>query len=694
MEKYQRKFIEEAKELLVSLETCLLELEKAPDNADLINEIFRIMHSLKGSGAMFGFSRISSLTHDFETVFSSIRSGQLIVSKFLIDLSFQALDLIRDLLKGVEGEGELNRYNKLIDQIQTISRHKVESEDRPFPPSKGIGLNIKRTEKKEKSIWLINFRPHPEILSEGNNPLYMLDELATMGEMISVPIFDQLVGSLSAFDPTKLTIGWNILLSSDSSDDSIKNVFLFVQEKSKLKISRLTSAYSGDLSEKISQIKNLLAVTEVIEKDLQALFIEDVVEDNRQADNNDSTEFDKPSNITNQISDESTVIDSNEITIRVPSGKLDDLMNLVSELITTQGQLATISENLKSPNLINLTEKYEKLIRQLREEAMEMSLISVNTLTVRFKRLVRDLSSKLDKKINLIIEGGETELDKTIIENLSEPLLHIIRNSIDHGIESPEQRIKLGKAETGEIRIRAFYSGSEVHIEITDDGKGINPSQVLKRAIERGIVDNQSALPENEILKLLFKPGFSTKDSVSEYSGRGVGMDVVAKKITELRGDVELSSKKGLGTKTLIKLPLTLTIMDGMLTEVGSTKYIVPISSVRKIYEIHIDDLKDSFNKLVTLEGKQYPFLLLSTEFEGKLPERDKLQLVLVEYEQVKMGLIVDHIIGEQQVVLKPLGTSLKKNRMFSGGSILGNGDIALVLDTNKLIKEFTTINT
>ncbi len=692
MERYQRKFVEEAKELLGKLEYSLLELEHKPDSSSIINEIFRVLHSLKGSGAMFGFSRISSLSHDLETVYSAIRSGQLIVSKFLIDVSFEALDLTRELLKGVEGESEIKRYKVVMDQIQTISRSKTEfGNEIPARTQENLKL-AESSLSEESSIWLIQFQPHEDILTDGNNPLYMLDELATMGEMISVPLIDKLPSGLSSYNPQKLFIGWNILLTTNCSEESIYNVFLFIQDQSEIKITCLTSAFTGKISERTSQIKNLLFDRTVDVQNLQSIFVEQKTPDNNEKTikpDGKQKEIKSVGKVNSGIED-SGPSETDEITIRVPSAKLDELMNLVSELITAQGQLATISENLKHPGLSNLSEKYEKLIRQLREQSMEMSLVSINTLTVRFKRLVRDLSQSLGKEIKLVVEGGETELDKTIIEHLSDPLLHIIRNSIDHGIETPAERKQIGKSETGEIRIRAYYSGAEVHIEISDDGKGIKAEDVIKRALERNLIDPGIRLSDKEALKLLCKPGFSMKDSISEYSGRGVGMDVVTNKITELRGDVEISSQSGMYTKILIKLPLTLTIMDGLLAEVGLTKYIVPVSAVRKIYETSLQELKNAFNNLINLEGRQYPFLLLSKEFDGKVPDSNRLQLILVEYEDQRMGLVVDRIVGERQVVLKPLGTSLKKNRMFSGGSIMGDGEIALVLDTNKLIKEFT----
>lgn len=694
MERYQIKFIEEARELLISLESSLLELEQKPGKMSLINEIFRVMHSLKGSGAMFGFTRISAFTHDLENIYSAIRSGSLMVSKHLIDVSFQSLDLIKELLKGSETSTQLNQLNELTNQLQLILSHKKDENSAPAPVSFAQQADNPISDHHELPLWLIRFVPHEDILTEGNDPLYMFDELNTHGELLIIPTYDKLP-ELSLVNPAKLFLEWNMLLWADVEKDVIESVFLFVKDLSGLEITSLKACYPPGNNDIREQLSSLLSRRDINYEGIEEVLRANIEEDSEQIKPT-STTLSASSREETQImmdteSPDVEELQSEEISIRVSSKKIDELMNLVSELITSQGQLMTLTENDKNSPLHQLSEKFESLIRQLREQAMEMSLISINTLTVRFKRMVRDLSSKLNKQVNLIVEGGETELDKTIIEHLSDPLLHIIRNAIDHGIESPEERKKLGKPETGEIVLKAFYSGAEVHIEISDNGKGIDKSLVHAKALERMLIEPMVQLSEKEIFQLLFKPGFSTLESVSEYSGRGVGMDVVARKISELRGDVVLSSQKGIGTKVLIKLPLTLTILDGLLIHVGKTKYIIPISSVRKIYELKLKDLENSFNNLISLEGIQYPFLVLSNEFNDSMPTQQNQQLILVEYEGKQMGLVVDNILGERQVVLKPLGPSLRKNRIFSGGSIMGDGEIALVLDTNKLITKFTS---
>jgi len=694
MERYQKKFIEEAKELLNSLESSLLELEQNPAKSSLINEIFRVMHSLKGSGAMFGFTRISSFTHDLETVYSGIRSGRLMVSKHLIDISFQSLDLIRDLLKGGETSTELDQLNKLTNQLQLILNQKKDKDSAPVPITFAEQTDKLLDKYCERPLWLIRFIPHEDILIEGNDPLYMIDELNTQGELLTVPTYEKLP-ELSLINPSKLFLEWNMLLWTDVEKEMIESVFLFVKDQSKVEITKLKACNPPSNTAIIDQLLVLLSKKRISLKSIEEL-LKVASEDTSNKTEVTSANLLSTSKEGVQKADQTEPTDteeilSEEISIRVSSKKIDELMNLVSELITSQGQLMTLTENKKNTPLYQLSEKFENLIRQLREQTMEMSLISINTLTVRFKRMIRDLSSTLNKKVNLIIEGGETELDKTIIEHLSDPLLHIIRNAIDHGIESPEVRKEMGKPEIGEIVLKAFYSGAEVHIEISDNGNGIDKNKVHAKALEKMLIEPMVQLSEKEIFQLLFKPGFSTMESVSEFSGRGVGMDVVARKISELRGDVVLSSQKGIGTKVLIKLPLTLTILDGLLTHVGETKYIIPISSVRKIYELNLKDLEASFNNLISLEGNQYPFLVLSKEFNDLVPKHKKQQLILVEYEGKRIGLVVDHIEGERQVVLKPLGPSLRKNRMFSGGSIMGDGEIALVIDTNKLIKKFTS---
>ncbi|MBP7170933.1 MAG: chemotaxis protein CheA, partial [Bacteroidales bacterium] len=383
--------------------------------------------------------------------------------------------------------------------------------------------------------------------------------------------------------------------------------------------------------------------------------------------------------------------DKTAASIRVSSDKLDHLMNLVSELVTTQARLSLFAEQTNVPGLAPIVENVHKLTRQLRDIAFSIVLIPIENLFGRFQRLVRDLSSELHKEVDFIVEGADTELDKTIIENLSDPLMHIIRNSMDHGIEDTRVRIANGKPAKGKIHLKAFYSGASVIIQVSDDGAGIDPEIIHAKAISKGLVPSDKKMSKKEILDLIFLPGFSTAKKVTDVSGRGVGMDVVKKKISDIRGEVEVESEVGRGTTITIKLPLTLSIIDGLLVSIDSSPFVIPLSSIDKIYAVDKESIYSSFNNLVTLDGTQIPFFSLRKEFNLQPSNEELEQVVVVNFEDNRVGLVVDYVIGEYQAVLKPLGKHYKSHDIFSGATILGDGTVALVMDTNKIIKMFAT---
>jgi two-component system chemotaxis sensor kinase CheA len=377
-------------------------------------------------------------------------------------------------------------------------------------------------------------------------------------------------------------------------------------------------------------------------------------------------------------------------SIRVASEKIDHMMNLVSELVTTQARLSLKAEQSNDGELLSIAENVQKLSRQLRDNAFDIALVPVETMLTRFQRLVRDLSSSMNKKVKFTAEGTETELDKNIIETLTDPLLHILRNSIDHGIETPEERAKKGKPEEGHILLKAYYSGASVHIQIHDDGKGIDVEKVKAKAIEKGIVDTNEKVSQRELYDLIFKSGFSTSDNVTDVSGRGVGMDVVKRKLAEIRGEVEIDSEVNVGTTLTVKLPLTLSIIDGLLVQIEDNSYVVPLSAVDKIYAARHNDVVDTFNNLIVLDGEQVPFFYLREEFALPESNSDMEEIVVVQYEDKRIGLVVDTVIGEYQAVLKSLGKMYKRQDIISGATILGDGTVALVLDTNKMIDQFS----
>ncbi len=378
-------------------------------------------------------------------------------------------------------------------------------------------------------------------------------------------------------------------------------------------------------------------------------------------------------------------------SIRVNSNKIDELVNLVSELVTIQAQLNLYAETSGDGDVVVLAENIQKLSRQLRDNAFEISLIPLQSELMRFQRLVRDLSKDLGKDIDFVIEGGDIELDKNIIEHLTDPLLHIIRNSVDHGIGMPDERIKAGKSPKGTIVFKAFYSGASVIIQVIDDGKGIDPKVIKNKAISKGLIDENVELSRKEIFDMIFLSGFSTKETVSDVSGRGVGMDVVKKKIGEIRGEVTMDSEVGQGTTLTLELPLTLSIIDGLLIKVANNQYVVPIANIEKIHAIGEVTIANNNNHVVSIGDQQFSYIDLRETFNVESSLENSEQLILVKFEDRKVGLLVDQVIGEYQTVVKPLGRFLKSQENLSGATIMGDGSIALVIDTNRLIHNNAT---
>ncbi len=636
MEEFKLKYKEEAGDLIRNLEKALLELEKKTDDYDIIEEIFRIMHSLKGGGSMFGFDLISNYTHHLETIYDLIRKKQISVNRKILDITFASVDLISSLLN--EEEHTEDTYKELIDTINEISEN-IKTEN----------ANKTKTIKEEQTenTFNIEFIPKEDIFDNGTNPLYLVDELHFLGKctveakLNKVPKFEEI-------DEYKCYTSWNIKISTKENINTIKDVFIFVENECELNIEQIEK---NNIKEK----------------------------ENTDKGNNKNKSKKKAAKKENIIS-----------SIRVNADKLDQLMNIASELVITQASLTLFAEEKRIPELVEIAENVENISRQLRDIAFSISLTPLETLLIRFQRLVRDLSKKLNKNIALTTEGMDTELDKNLIQILNEPIMHIIRNSIDHGIESKEERKKAGKPEQGEIKIVSFYSGANVNIEISDDGRGIEAQKIKEKAIKIGFIKPDTNISDKEALNLIFLPGLSTAQKITGISGRGVGMDVVKKLISEVRGDVDISSEVGKGTKISISLPLTLSIIDGLLVKINNTNFVIPLVVVNKIYPVKTKDIENKFNCTVVLSGQQIPFHDLTKEFNKNRKELESREIVVVNYEERKVGLVVDTVEGKYQAVLKPIGKMYKKQEMISGASILGDGSVALVLDTNKVIKIFS----
>ena len=673
MDSFRKKFIEEAAELIDKLEVSLLELEKSPNDEALIQQVFRVMHTLKGNSAMFGFDLIDSFTHNLETIYDMIRNGQLEVSKDILNITFSSVDHLKAMLdeQNYEDPDFKTVHNGLMGKInRIINPSNAETETETTKTSK---------EKSESlSTYYILFEPNENIFKNGTNPLYLLDELCSLGEHKVFAHFNRLPG-IKEITPNLCYTYWEVLLTTDQDVNAIHDVFIFVESDSKLEIQKL--AEENLLADKLF-VEEVSQLAEV-QKDVGLVTIQRLATKAAARINKEKAKQFTKERIATK--------DKTAASIRVSSDKLDHLMNLVSELVTTQARLSLFAEQTNVPGLAPIVENVHKLTRQLRDIAFSIVLIPIENLFGRFQRLVRDLSAELHKEVDFIVEGADTELDKTIIENLSDPLMHIIRNSMDHGIEDARVRITNGKPAKGKIHLKAFYSGASVIIQVSDDGAGIDPEIIHAKAISKGLVPSDKKMSKKEILDLIFLPGFSTAKKVTDVSGRGVGMDVVKKKISDIRGEVEVESEVGKGTTITIKLPLTLSIIDGLLVSIDSSPFVIPLSSIDKIYAVDKESIYSSFNNLVTLDGTQIPFFSLRKEFNLQPSNEELEQVVVVNFEDNRVGLVVDYVIGEYQAVLKPLGKHYKSHDIFSGATILGDGTVALVMDTNKIIKMFAT---
>lgn len=690
MDNFRRKFVEEASDLIDNLEATVLELEDRPTDSSIVQRVFRIMHTLKGNSSMFGFTQIDRFTHQMETIYDQIRSNEREVDSTVLDLTLRSVDHLRSLLResGQESAEVMEEQEELMRVMSDIIEGRATVlEKKKSLNSKSDGASAERSQaavsvstepvaEGQYATYYVRYAPVSDIFGNGTNPLYQVDELCALGQALVRTCMDK-VPKLEQMDPSFCYTAWEVIIATQKGQNAIDDVFIFVEGDSDLEVQQLSAGNLLTNQDFVSSVQRLWersekpVGSEEIRKEIPVQPVEQKV-------------------ASQSGERRSAAKDMSISSVRVASEKLDELMNLVSELVTTQARLTLFSEESNMPGLTVIAENVQKLSRQLRDIAFSIVLIPIETLITRFHRLVRDLSRSLNKDVRFVTEGTDTEMDKTIIEGLSDPLMHILRNSLDHGIEDAETRIRAGKPAQGTILLRSFYSGTNVMIQVSDDGAGMDPKVIQAKAVERGIVSADRKLSKREILELVFLPGFSTSKVVTEVSGRGVGMDVVKRKIMELRGEVEVDSEMGVGTTITIKLPLTLSIIDGLLVRVHETNYVIPLSSVDKIYAVQHEKVVDQFNDVVVLDGRQVPFFNLRKEFS--LPEfPDKMeQVIVVNYEERKVGFVVDLVVGEYQAVLKPLGRHYKNQDMISGATILGDGTVALVMDTNRIISGFS----
>ncbi len=685
MEQHIAAYREEAIELLAELESSLLELEETPDDKDLISRVFRAMHTIKGSGAMFGFDAIARFTHEVETVFDLVRNGKMAVTKELLSLTLQSRDYISALLDASSGLGEVDqaRGEEIIAGLRRLEQGGRAAQpaapppaDREPPPSGGQPV-------AEKSVtWRIRFEPNRELLLCGSKPLSLINELRDLGTCQVIAHYDK-IPALDGLVPEHCYLYWDIVLTTSRGEAAIRDVFIFVEDDCRISV-KLIDDPSRD------QEPNRLGEILVDRGDLAPETLQTVL-----AQQKPLGELLVASGAVSPEKVQSALVEQQQVkavrqergapegaaSIRVPAEKLDQLVNLVGEMVTVQARLSQVAGMTGDPRFVSIAEEVERLTNELRNTALNIRMLPIGSTFSKFKRLVRDLSLELGKEIDMETFGADTELDKTVIEKLNDPLVHIIRNSIDHGIETPDKRLAAGKPRVGTIRLGAEHAGDSVLITIHDDGAGINREAIHKKAIELGMVSPSLELSDQEVFGYIFAPGFSMAAKVTSVSGRGVGMDVVKRGIEGLRGTIVVDSSLGSGTTITLKIPLTLAIIESLLVKIGDSHFVLPLTSVEECVELSREDVEKAHGRNVAnVRGHLTPYINLRQQFgiTGERPDIE--QIVIVGVKGGRVGFVVDCVVGEHQTVIKPLGALYHDVVGISGATILGDGSVALIL--------------
>ncbi|MFH0724822.1 MAG: chemotaxis protein CheA [Pseudomonadota bacterium] len=692
--KHQNAFKVEAYELLGELETALLELEEVPDNEDLIGRVFRAMHTIKGSGAMFGFDAIAEFTHEVETIFDLVRDGKMVVTKELINLSLSSRDLITEMLGASEGDTAVDpeKATAIIAALKALrpgatparrgDAQAVRSPDEP---------DVTEGEVPPMVTYRIRFRPPRDLFAYGTNPVLLLAELYDLGEC-HIVAHTEAIPLLTEMVAESCYVFWDIVLTTDRGKNAIEDVFIFVTDTCEISIRAIDAQGGIDETSSYKKLGEIL----VERGDLTADDVQRALDGQKQIG-----EMLTEARVVSSDAVESALVEQEHVkkirekrqeatgasSLRVDAGKLDQLVSLVGELVTVQSRLRQRAASVNDGEMVLIAEEVERLVGELRDNTMSIRMLPIGTTFSKFKRLVRDLSGTLGKEVELATEGGETELDKTVIEQLSDPLVHIIRNSIDHGIEAPEARARSGKPRQGTVHLKAAHLGANVVIRIEDDGAGLDAGAIRESAIRKGLIGPDAELSEKETFGLIFAPGFSTAKTVTGVSGRGVGMDVVKKSVEGLRGVIEVASVKGIGTTITLKLPLTLAIIEGFMVKIGDGHFVFPLAAVEECVAIPEEDMeKVRKRNMMNIRGSVVPYQSLREIFavDGSPPAAERI--VVVESGGHRVGFGVDSIIGQHQTVIKSLGKFYKDIKGISGATILGDGSVALILDIVQLI--------
>ena len=650
MAQFHQVFFEESLEGLDNMETALLALDEGGDK-ELVHTIFRAAHSIKGGAATFGFPEMAAFTHEAESLLDELRDGRRAIDKPIIELLLRTVDCLRGMFARAQAGQPLNDEvaEGLRGELAAVMGRAAETQVKA------------RRARDHADAWKITFRPHPGMAASGNDPLRLLRELKALGELSVTAELDKLP-ALDALDVSQCHIGWTLELRGQVTREAIKSVFDWVEDECDLAIEPLHVVAPPAAAEAPKSETGRATVTDAA---------------------------------TARAARESAPVASAESSsVRVSIDKIDSLIDLVGELVITQSMLDQFREGFDINKLALLQEGLTQLARhtrELQESVMGIRMLPIGSVFNRFPRLVRDLSGKLGKNVRLDMHGEHTELDKTVLEKIGDPLVHLVRNAIDHGLEMPDKRRAAGKLEQGTLRLEAFHRGGSIVVEVADDGAGLNREAIVAKAIQRGLISSGEGMSDDAVAELIFQPGFSTAAVTTDLSGRGVGMDVVRRNVADLGGTVTIRSTPGKGSVFTIVLPLTLAIIDGLTAAVGEECYIVPLVSIVESVQLKAEAVRSVVGggELFKFRGEYLPVIRLHEVFgcEGAKHAIEDGLMIVVEGDGTRVGLFVDGLVGQQQAVVKSLEANYRRVSGVSGATILADGSVALIVDIAGLIR-------
>jgi two-component system chemotaxis sensor kinase CheA len=715
LSQFHQVFFEESFEGLDIMESNLLALDLNQVDAETINSIFRAAHSIKGGAGTFGFMQVSGFTHVLETLLDEIRSGERDIEQEHIDMFLLCVDCLRSLMSDLQGgaEPDMTQADDLKVKFEAIlaGENKGEEVSNVGSPADGLSSSssndtVENTVSKTPSSsgskgWKIEFIPCEDVLCTGNEPYRMFRELKDLAETIpdgGIEIIPHLekIPDFSKMHPEMCYMSWTVYVYVDVELSDMEEIFEWVVDDCDIRYQRLSESEQPIIA---TGIENEVLENEVLENEVTASAVlevtaeksdETITQEKPAIEVSSKLETASKSNVAPKAIPKAKAAENT--SIRVSIDKIDGLINMVGELVITQSMLGQLGQDFDMDRVQRLQEglsQLEQNTRELQESVMKIRMLPISFAFSRFPRLVRDLSKQLDKEVDLVMLGENTELDKTVMEKIGDPLVHLVRNSLDHGLEGVAERTANGKSSNGTITLNAYHHGGNIVIEVKDDGAGLNKERIREKAIEKGLISEDESLSDTQIHDLIFQAGFSTADIVSDVSGRGVGMDVVRRNIAELNGSIEVTSNPGEGSVFSIRLPLTLAILDGQLVKVGEEVYIFPLVSI-------VESIQLEKSMLNNITGNQYvmqlrddyiPILCLQDVFNtgAENKELEGAMLVVVEGDNEKIGIVVDELLGQQQVVIKSLEQNYEKVDSISGATILGDGTVALIVDVSEL---------